>query len=250
MKNIIINADDCGVSQYVDAEIEKCIKLGKITSTTILANGDDFDGAINLYKLYNKEISFGWHLNLDEGQALTRSQLLLDIGFFVEDNGIVILNGRSFGKYNFNSEERNEIKKELKAQWGKLMDNGIKITHVDSHHFYHTRPCMLRIAPSLFRELNINRCRNILNYGLTGINLAARALWSSYYKLNGFKLPGTFSFYGNYHKDSSKKTKQTIELMIHPGHSNKDYIDEYNLMLNADYKQLWPEAKLITYKDI
>ena len=38
---VIINADDCGINQTVDAEIERFIQLGKITSTTVMSNMDD-----------------------------------------------------------------------------------------------------------------------------------------------------------------------------------------------------------------
>lgn len=44
MRQVIINADDCGISQYVDREIERFIQLGKITSTTVMANMDDLEG--------------------------------------------------------------------------------------------------------------------------------------------------------------------------------------------------------------
>lgn len=47
---IIINADDCGYSEKVNAAIEDCILKNAITSTTIMANMDDFEGALRLYK--------------------------------------------------------------------------------------------------------------------------------------------------------------------------------------------------------
>lgn len=249
-KCIIINADDCGKNQEVNAEIEKSILLGKITSTTIMANMDDFDGAVQLYKKYGNQISFGWHINLDEGPALTNSQLLLDKGFFVEREGKIYLNGGKYKKSFFNAEMRNEIKKELRNQWQKLRDNGIDISHADSHHYYHTQPCMISIIPSLFKELRIKRCRHISNYGVYGINRMLRSLWADYFKFQGIKMPDTFCFFKDYYKDSSLKQGDVVELMIHPGHPSAVYEEEYELMLDADYNSIWPKAKLITYKEI
>ena len=58
MKKIIINADDLGMSGTVNREIESCIQKGLITSTTIMANMPDFDGARKLYDTYNEAVSF------------------------------------------------------------------------------------------------------------------------------------------------------------------------------------------------
>ena len=96
MNAVIINADDCGINKEVDAEIERFIQLGKITSTTVMANMDDLEGAKNLYDLYKDNISFGVHVNLTNGEPLTKSQALLDYGYYKEEDGKVLLNGYPF----------------------------------------------------------------------------------------------------------------------------------------------------------
>ena len=101
MKKIIINADDLGMSGTVNREIESCIQKGLITSTTIMANMPDFDGARKLYDTYNEAVSFGWHINLTEGEPLTKSQALLDFGYFVETKDGVRMNGMAFWKQKF-----------------------------------------------------------------------------------------------------------------------------------------------------
>lgn len=248
MKSIIINADDCGKSVNVDNCIEEGIVLGKISSTTIMANMDDFAGAIRLYNQYCDHVSFGWHINLDEGSPLTKSQLLLDKGFFIEKNGHLELNGRAFSKSYLNSEMRSEIKKELMAQWERLRDSGIFITHADSHHFYHTQPCMVQVLPSLFNELGITRCRNVVNYGIKGISGVARDSWSLYYRLRGMKMPDTFCSFLGYYKNPRQKQGNTIELMCHPGHHNPDYIKEFELIKETNLLE-W-DANLITFREI
>ena len=74
-KRIIINADDCGMSQTVNEHIDQAILADKITSTTVMVNMDDFDGEVRLYKQYHEHISFGWHINLSEGKPLLYSQI-------------------------------------------------------------------------------------------------------------------------------------------------------------------------------
>lgn len=248
MKKIIINADDCGKSQYVNSCIEEAITLGKISSTTIMANMEDFEGAVKLFKQYNEKISFGWHINLDEGAPLTKSQILLDAGFFVEKNGVVLLNGMAFRKKYFNKEMRTAIKNELRTQWVKIRDNGINITHADSHHYVHTQPSMIQIMPSLFQELNITRCRHVANYGITGLSGIARKAWAAYYKMNGIHMPDTFGSFDEYYGNPHLKQGNTIELMCHPGHPSELYKKEIELIKKIDISN-WG-AELITYKEI
>ena len=91
---IIINADDCGRSKVVNSAIEECIQAGCITSTTVMANMDDLEGAVGLYNTYKNSISFGCHLNLTQCQPLLKSQILQDIGFTsISDDGMIELNG-------------------------------------------------------------------------------------------------------------------------------------------------------------
>lgn len=249
-QRIIVNADDCGKTPQVDREIEHSILEGKITSTTVMANMDDFNGAIELYRKYNDKISFGWHLNLTEGQPILYSQLLLDKGYYLESEGKVFFNGNSFRNKVISSVMWTEIKKELYAQYDKLRDSGIVITHADSHHFIHTSPGMVLKMPSLFKELKINRCRRIINYGLPYHSRLVRQLFSLSFSIKGLKMPDTFSFWGDYYNNSKLKQGKTVELMIHPGHPKPDYDAEYQKMLQTDYAQLWPGTKLISYKEL
>lgn len=74
MIKVIINADDCGYSKLVDDHIANAIRSGKITSTTMMANMNDFEGALALYDTYKDEVSFGFHLNLTEGTPLLKTK--------------------------------------------------------------------------------------------------------------------------------------------------------------------------------
>lgn len=248
MKHLIINADDCGLSCRVNKGIEEAIMAGIISSTTIMANMDDFEGAVRLYKEYKNRISFGWHINLTEGESLIRSQILLDKGFLKEINGKVLFNGQSFRKKLITGEMAREIRRELVAQWEKLHDNGIEITHVDSHHHIHTTWSMLFIMPSLFNELRISRCRHLKNYGVTGTDYICRQLWALPFKMYGIRMTETMGDFATYYKNSTLRQGKTIELECHPGHPNPKYQTEMELLNSTDFSD-W-NASLITYKEI
>lgn len=248
MKSIIVNADDCGMSQQVNSSIEEAIKLGKITSTTIMANMNDFNGAVRLYNDYKDVISFGWHINLTEGKPLLYSQLLLDCGYYKEEDGQVFFNSKQFGRNHLNKGMQKEIKNELIAQFEKLKVNGIDITHADSHHHIHTSPGLLMLMPFLLKELNINRCRNIRNYGVSTISYVGRKAWSMPFRLWGIRMPDTLTSFSSYYQNPHLRQGSTVELECHPGHPKDIYQKEMKLIYSTDLKE-W-EARLITYKDL
>jgi predicted glycoside hydrolase/deacetylase ChbG (UPF0249 family) len=246
MKRFIINADDCGKSPYVDSCIENAIKQRRITSTTIMANMDDFKGAVSLYKEYKDLISFGWHINLTEGKPLHNSDLLLEIGFYKEVDGTILLNGHDYWKKYIRKDAREEIKKELKAQYEKLSDYGIKICHADGHHHIHTAPSMILMISELIYELKIEKCRRKLNYVSSFSGRFLRNACMLPYTLRGIRMPDTFCSYMTYHQNPSLTQGDTIELMCHPGHPAST--EETKLLNPVELTS--SGAKLITYKEL
>lgn len=247
-RNIIINADDCGKSVTVDNAIEDAIKAGKISSTTIMANMDDFDGAVRLYNEYKDIISFGWHINLTEGEPLTNSQLLLDKGFYIEKEGKLVFNGKSYYSKFLGSDMKNEIKKELLAQCTKLRDNGVEITHADGHHHIHTAPSMISIVPSFFREVGIKKCRHKKNYGVSTFSTILRDIWSLPYVIRGIKMPNTLGDFVTYYNNPNLRQGKIVELECHPGHPDLHFKEEMQFVYYVEMDKLG--AELITYKEL
>lgn len=247
-RRIIINADDCGISKRVNQEIESCINAGLLTSTTVMANMEDFEGAVRLYRRYKDVISFGWHINLTQGQPLTRSQLLLDKGYYNEKDGRLEFNGRAFRNKLIDKGMGSEIHKELLAQYSRLRDSGIVPTHADSHQHIHTTRSMLFIVPSLLKELGIVKCRRLRNYVPSVYSRALRNCWGAWMKMHGLKMTDTFCAFHEYYDTPLITQGMLVELMCHPGHQGEEYREEYELLKNADFDKL--KAKLISYKEL
>lgn len=247
-KRIIINADDCGKSLAVNNEIEQSINNHIISSTTIMANMPGFEGAVNLYRDYKDIVSFGWHVNLTEGEPLTNSQLLLDKGYYKEIEGRVVFNGKSFWKSFLSPSMSEEIIKELKTQYEKLCDNGIDISHVDSHQHIHTSPGHFLLFPSLLKQLHIERCRRIRNNANSLHGRVARNMWIIPYKFKGIRMTDLFCSFLDYYNNRDLLRGDTVELMVHPGHPGKNYIEEYELLKSTDLSSL--TGSLITYRSI
>ena len=249
---IIINADDCGLNQLVDAEIERFIQLGKITSTTIMANMDDLEGAKRLYDQYKDAISFGVHVNLTDGEPLTRSQALLDYGYFKEEVGKIVLNGYSFINKRIPKHLHQDIVNECVAQINKVRDVGVAISHIDSHHLMLTSPSMISMTPAILKKTGIRKIRRARNYiEKKSMSFYIRQAWFEYMKMRVKRLKSTdwFEMFTNFYNLSKKGFHMdgTIELMTHPG---GNYLKEDELMLSTDYSVLFKECELINYNQL
>ena len=252
MKAVIINADDCGISKQVDAEIERFIQLGKITSTTVMANMDDLEGAKRLYDLYHKTISFGVHVNLTDGEPLTYSQALLDYGYFKEVDGRVVLNGYPFINNRIPKRLHQDILNECVAQIDKVRDMGIAVSHIDSHHLMLTSSSMMHITPLVLNRVGIKKMRRARNYiEKKSLSFFIRQAWFAYMtmRVKGLQSTDWFEMFTNFYNLSKKGFHKNgiIELMTDPG---GNYPKEDKLMLETDYKELFKGSSLINYNSL
>lgn len=253
MAKIIINADDCGYSQHVNQHIEHAIVKGRISSTTIMANMNDYEGALRLYNQYAGSVSFGFHINLTEGSPLRKSQLLIDTGFYQEKEGNVIFNAQPFRRKYLAKSVREEIYKEVMAQATRLRDSGVKISHIDGHHFIHQSVFMFPILPRLCKTIGVHKIRTYRNYMPLTINRVLRDRWKDIIRMQDGKAVFTdwftsFEDFCRYGEDNKTfyKSGDVVELMCHPGGRNER---EESLLLNTDVEKLF-DSKLINYNTI
>lgn len=250
---IIINGDDCGLSSFVNSRIENAILLNKITSTTILANMGDFEGAVSLYDKYKESISFGLHLNLTQGSPMLYSQQLLDSGFYKEVDGRVIFNSQPFRRSFLNSSLRTEIYKEVLAQATKLKDSNLIISHIDGHHFIHQAMFMLPLLPKLCKEIDVHKVRTYRNYMPYSVNRMLRECWIHVIKFQNPKIcsANLFTSFQGFIKYENLglrfgRENEVLELMTHPGGHD---ISEEEALLNVDIS-LYNNVRLINYNQL
>ena len=246
---MIINADDCGRNSMVNQEINRYIEVGVITSTTVMANMDDLDGAVRLYQKYSERVSFGAHLNLTQGAPLTDPSIFLKYGFCKDNNGKVEFNGMPFRWKYINAELRNAAYRELMKQIEKISGAGIHISHIDSHQHIHFAPCLTSVFAQVAKDATISRIRrpkNFLHWNMHDIAMRGLNAYYMFY-LRGFKTTDYFSSADAY-LSWPKKHDAIYELMCHPGHDNIKYQEEMKhikAFLSKDSKE-----KLMTYNDL
>jgi len=158
MKKIIISCDDLGITREINLAVKDCAEKGVATSSSIVANGEYYEHALN--NIINKtQIKFfGLHLNLTEGKALNENSINIISG----ENNIFKINAKKYffsGFYKPNKELINAVYGEFKSQIKKVLKDGIKISHFDSHEHIHHSPWVFKIITDLGKEFEINKIR-------------------------------------------------------------------------------------------
>ncbi len=147
MLNLIINADDLGLTPGCNQGIIKALTQGIVTDTTLLVNTDFTQDAVKQLKQQGIN-KVGLHLNLTFGVPLTP---VAEVPSLVDEKGRFrrkVAEAVTFMKPS-------EIKRELSAQVEEFQATGLGLTHLDSHHHVHTYPEVLGIAIDLARELGV-----------------------------------------------------------------------------------------------
>lgn len=96
------------------------------------------------------------------------------------------------------------------------MDDGIVLSHADSHHHVHTNPQITPIFLKVCRQFYIDKVRiykNIVNRGL--VRNAFYLCFNKKLRNSGFI---TTDFFGNQKEciDSFEDKHSTVEIMVHP----------------------------------
>ena len=157
MKKLIINCDDLGISKETNLGIVDCLFNKKASSSSIIANGEFFNHAVQSIKEKIPDNYFGLHLNLTEGLALNENSLNLLTDSKLNFNR----KPSSFFLMSFNRQKGIDdlIYLEFKSQIIKVLNEGIKISHFDSHEHIHHSPFIYKILKKLGNEFGIKKIR-------------------------------------------------------------------------------------------
>lgn len=156
MKEVILNADDFGLTPGVNDGIVRAHREGILSSTTLMANGLAFDNAVALAKS-SPTLGVGCHLVLIGGKSVARAE---NIRSLVDHEGRLPTTLPSLvWKVTSGSIRTEDIANELRAQIQKIRAAGIDPTHVDTHKHTHAHPRVLNIVCRVAKECGISRIR-------------------------------------------------------------------------------------------
>jgi hopanoid biosynthesis associated protein HpnK len=156
MKQLIVNADDFGLTQGVNKGILDAHRYGIVTSTSLMANGEAFDEAVAISRRAPR-LSVGVHLVLTQGFPVSRPSAIPSI---VDRAGQLYLAPRRLlNRLVAPRVSLCEIEVELRAQIAKVLQAGIRPTHLDGHKHVHVLPGVAEIVIRLAQEFGIPSVR-------------------------------------------------------------------------------------------
>lgn len=219
MSQVVVSADDYGISEVVNNAIVSCFKNGSISMTSAVMNVANPSYLFELAKQNNFENRVGLHINLCEGIPLTNNIKL--IRHFCDEGGT--FNNRflksKVKKFFLSKFEKKAIEKEVIAQIESFIKAGFTFMNIDSHRHYHNYPSLFRIIYKIakkydFKSMRLLRC--------TTKNPIKRIYIKAKNNLIKKNLHFTDAFYSakDYVENASKNMK-IIEIMTHPSLNEK-----------------------------
>ncbi|WP_311482219.1 carbohydrate deacetylase [uncultured Anaerococcus sp.] len=236
MGKLIINADDFGYSRGVNAGIIEAYSEGLLTSTTIMAGMPGFDEAVELAKKH-KGLGVGVHLTLTCGYPVSSN-----LKTIVDESGL-FMNLSFYEDSKFESLiDLDEVYAEWKSQIEKVLESGIKPTHLDSHHHVNNIGKIKDVFVKLAREYSLP-VRN--NFDVPSDIKTTSKLIDYFDRIGFVKKIWRGMNCGNLIKDCN--TYDSIEIMCHPA-----YVDNYLLThssFHVDRTSTLKELKDVELKD-
>ncbi|MFY9574392.1 MAG: ChbG/HpnK family deacetylase [Blastocatellia bacterium] len=196
MKQLIVNADDFGFTRGVNSGIVRAFEAGIVTSTTIMANGEAFENAVELARAC-PGLGVGCHLAIVGGQPVASA---VEVPSLVDERGALPPTlTKLVIKLATGSVRSDDIEREFRAQVTRVINAGITPTHLDSHKHSHTHPTVMKALGRMAAEFNIPCVRNPFEAMFTarrtrGGSRAKTLAYLKQYVLSAATAPGAVRF--------------------------------------------------------
>ncbi|KJZ39678.1 MULTISPECIES: ChbG/HpnK family deacetylase [Pseudomonas] len=246
-RQVIVNADDFGLSACENAVIFGAFQAGVISSATAMANMPAFEAACVMAQHPMLEGRIGLHFNLTYGRPL--SQSILGRSNFCDNAGVFDFN---LPRHRFwlNRRDREAVLEELEAQWQHCVDNGLRPSHLDSHqHVHNIWPIGEIVARFAARQKVAVRLARNLGQNLSLPKRVFKALLNR--RLS--HLAGVTADYVCTPVDLRNEAPPTdglLEIVAHPNQLGADFGDAYldqGESLSALLEQRLPGVKRVSY---
>jgi len=162
---IIINADDYGLTNQISSDILNLLETSELNSTSVLVNGYGDDKNLKNLSYLKENINIKLHLNLIESKSLYFEKKD-SIYFLTNDNGVMdndffnlslkklFLNKKNFLQLKY------EIGKEINLQIEKFKDFfNLDYLSIDTHQHTHNIPYIFKIIQDLKPKYKIKNIR-------------------------------------------------------------------------------------------
>jgi hopanoid biosynthesis associated protein HpnK len=225
LKNLIVTADDFGISKQVNDAVEFAHINGILTAASLMVGGPFADDAVQRTKKM-PDLGIGLHLALSRARPLSPLSTIPDL---IDKDGILRSNlvGAGF-RFFFLPHVRRQLETEIIAQFEAFVKTNLPLDHVNAHNHLHLHPTVLSLILKIGKQHDMKSIRLPIDPNFKGLAASCLMPWLALMKLRLRK-------HGIKHNDvllglcetGSLNTKalvlmleglsnQTVELMCHP----------------------------------
>ena len=236
-RQLIVNADDFGISRGVNIGVIEAAEAGVVTSASLIVNLPAFADAIARAQSC-PDLSLGLHLNFTTGRPLSGAPTLARQG-----TGKFYSLPTLLGRASLGLVDASDVTLECRAQIDRLIDAGFQPTHLDSHRHIHAHPAIwsavLRAATSRgisqvrvpCEPLRLNpadwratlKKAGLLTCAFLSGHATAPAQRAPHFF--GISLEGARSFARRLFALIPRLPSGTSELMTHPGYADSSLVE-------------------------
>jgi hopanoid biosynthesis associated protein HpnK len=155
-RRLIVNADDFGRSPSINEAVIRAHREGILTSASLMVNEPASEAAVELAR-QNPSLGIGLHLTLALGRAALSPR---EIPGLVNERGEFSEKPFATGfSYFFRTGLREQMRKEIHAQFARFRATGLPLDHVDGHLHFHLHPAVFGILWQDAEQLGIRHLR-------------------------------------------------------------------------------------------
>ena len=153
MPELIITADDCGLTEGINQSVYDLHQRGYVTAASVMTNFPAHTHALECFSAC-PDLDVGIHLSLTDGHPVTafddHHPHLLNEDFSFRSNLSLYIRSHFFSKGAVEW-----IRNELDSQLRRFGDQGIRPDHISTHHHFHVIPLLRRIVHELAEKYGV-----------------------------------------------------------------------------------------------
>lgn len=240
---VVVNADDLGLHEAVNEGILRAHQVGIVTSASLIACGRAFEHALVQCRSC-PELGLGIHLTLVEERPVSPIEKIPSL---VDRHGVMPRTYSAFARGWVSGKIRErDVHYELEAQVKRVVESGIRPSHLDSHQHVHCLPGVWKLTLNIAKKyavpyVRISTFESLWTQAETplipviraGVNLMAllRRLADGHCVRFADHLRG-FAFSGRLTTSRLLAILETLppgltEVVVHPGLPDKDLRSRY-----------------------
>lgn len=212
---LVVNADDLGISPTVNAAIVRAFELGIIDRATAIANSPFFADACRLVHANGIENRIGIHFNITEGMPM--SPQMAQTPLFCSNDGR--LRFRRNTRIFLSRSQMRAVAAECEEQISTFHRQGLRPNHLDSHHHVHTEWHIFRAIEPVLRRHGFLSVRLSKDIGSSSLSKRVyKTLFNGYLRKRTWASTQSFCDYTDLIRQGRLSSMRhiVVEVMCHP----------------------------------